>query len=69
MEDAKNVQTEAKTQDGISASLHSLISYVKSKKSKTTRKNKGSTFVTVLFFNVLWWFSHSRRFRSHLKYF
>ncbi len=49
MKDAKVTQIDAKDQDGPLASSHSLISYVKSKKSKTTRKNKGSTFVTVLF--------------------
>ena len=40
---------EQKVQDGFLASLHSLILHVKSKKSKTTRKNKGIIFVTVLF--------------------
>ena len=39
MKDAKITQTEAKAQDGFLASLHSLITHVKSKKSKTTRKN------------------------------
>ena len=49
MKDAKITQTEAKAQDGFLASLHSLITHVKSKKSTITRKNKGSTFITVLF--------------------
>ena len=42
MKDAKITQTEAKAQDGFLASLHSLITHVKSKKSTITRKNKGS---------------------------
>ena len=62
MKDAKITQTEAKAQDGFLASLHSLITHVKSKKSKTTRKKLNVVLlshnkVIINAYYTLWWFS------------
>ena len=62
MKDAKIAQMEAKTLGGFLASLHSLITHVKSKKSKTTRKKLNVVLLshnTGIFnaYYTLWWFS------------